>query len=399
LKKVTISFNIIGMSLQNLLNINITRKLNKPILLVYTMFLCLFFCLSGCLSPSGPVGGVEGYIGEENFPDSEVVPLENALISISGSNSTSLTDVDGYFRIDDVPIGSRKLTISKKNYYTYKIDNLIIVENENTMVNNGQFVVLEARHDKILFETGIEYYNNENYIEAFSCFEQLTADYPNSDYVDAAYFYIGNTLFQLKNYINSILVYLELIQRHPDSEYCDNAQLKIGDCYYATGDYIGAIYQYQKVIDNYPSSDLHINAFYGIATSYRKRGNYSQAINYYERIISNYSGTLLPLSQYYIGYSYYQMEDYSQAINNFQKTVDLYPTSIWLDGKNRMIAPCAQYYIAWCHENIGNWELAIEAYQIVIEEYPNDTWNDGRLISEDAQQRIDWIEQEYGSQY
>jgi len=103
------------------LNLNLHKHKNKR-KLVNVLVICFLslslFILSGCLSSNFSKGSVEGYIYEETVIDTR--PLEGSLLSITGSSNTALTDEEGYFRIDEVFIGSRTLTITKEGYITYK---------------------------------------------------------------------------------------------------------------------------------------------------------------------------------------------------------------------------------------------------------------------------------------
>jgi len=358
------------------------------IFLILLSFLLLL--LTGCLFSPFSKGSVEGYIHEETVIDTR--PLEGTLVSITGSSNTALTNEEGYFRIDEVYIGARNLTITKKEYITKKLV-VVIKENETTLIDDGRPIVVCAINDKFLFDGGIIYYDSGEYANAITTFQQLINDFPDSSYTDDAQYYIGYiNEKKLGYYIQALLEYQELINNYPDSSYTDDAQLGIGNCYYVTYDYSHAIEAYQKLIDDYPESSLLAIAQYSIAQSYRKLANYEQAILEFNKVIESYpeSDYAAP-AQYYIGYSHYQAQDYSQAILEFQKVIDYYPNSTWPSESERFIAPCAQYYIGWClGEKLGQWEDAISAYQLVIDNYPDSTWSSGSEIPPDAQYQIGW---------
>ena len=347
--------------------------------------------LNGCLFSPFSEGSVEGYIHEETVIDTR--PLEGALVSITGSSNTALTDVDGYFRIDEVSTGSRTLTISKEGYITYKRLSVGIIADELTMIEDGSPIVIQAADDKYLFDGGVIYYDSADYETALITFQQLVNDFPDSQYADDAQYYIGYIYEKrLGYYIQALLEYQELINNYPGSSYADDAQLGVGNCYYITYDYSHAIEAYQKLIDDYPDSSLLALSQYSIGQSYRKLANYEQAIIEYNKVIENYPESDYPApAQYYIGYSYYEAQDYIKAIIEFQKVIINYPDDIWPDGNNRLVAPCAQYYIGWCYgQKLGQWNDAISAYQLVIDNYPNSTWSSGNEIPPDAQYQIGW---------
>jgi len=367
-----------------------TDKGPSPVILLILLSFSLLL-LNGCLFSPFSKGSVEGYIHEETVIDTR--PLEGALVSITGSPNTALTDADGYFRIDEVYIGSRTLTVIKEGYITYKRLSIWITEEEITLIDDGNPIVVCANNDKFLFDGGIIYYDSSEYTNAITAFQQLINNFPDSSYADDAQYYIGYiNEKKLGYYIQALLEYQELINNYPDSPYTDDAQLGIGDCYYVTYDYPHAIEAYQKLIDDYPESSLLALAQYSIAQSYRKIANYTQAVIEFNKVIDNYPESDYPASaQYYIGYSYYEALNYSQAILEFHKAIDYYPDSTWLGESERLIAPCAQYYIGWCYgQKLEQWNDAIPAFQLIIDNYPNSTWSSGSEIPPDAQYQIGW---------
>jgi len=374
--------------IQNFKKIKNDKGPSPVIFLILLSFSLLL--LSGCLFSPFSKGSVEGYIHEETVIDTR--PLEGALVNITGSSNTALTDEDGYFRIDEVYIGARNLTITKKEYITKKLV-IVIKENETALVNDGNPIVVCAANDKFLFDGGIIYYDSGEYANAITTFQQLIDDFPDSQYADDAQYYIAYiNEKKLGYYIQALLKYQELINNYPDSPYADDAQLGIGNCYYITYDYLHAIEAYQKLIDDYPESSLLALAQYSIGQSYRKLANYTQAIIEFTKVIESYPESDYPApAQYYIGYSYYQAQNYNQAILEFQTTIDNYPSSTWPDDQDRLVAPCAQYYIGWCYgQKLGQWNDAITAFQLIIDNYPNSTWSNGSEIPPDAQYQIGW---------
>ena len=360
----------------------------SPVILLLLSFLLI---LNGCLFLPNSKGSVEGYIYEQTVIDSR--PLKDALISITGSSNTALTDSEGYFHLDEVSIGARTLTIAKESYITYRRLSVVIKEDEVTLIDNGNPIVVRAVDDKYLFDGGVIYYNMEDYNNAITTFQQLINDYPDSEYADEAQYYIGSiNEKKLGYYIQALLEYQKLIDNYPNSEFADDAQLGTGNCYYATKDYSHAIEAYQKVIDDYPDSSLLPLAQYSIGQSYRKLTNYEQAILEFTKTIENYpESEYAAPAQYYIASSYYDAQDYNQAILEFQKTVDNFPDSAWPGKSETLIAPCAQYYIGYCYgQKLGQWEEAIPAYQLIIDNYPNSTWPKGQEIPPDSQYQIGW---------
>ena len=361
-----------------------------PSPVIFLLFLLSFslLLLNGCLFAPLSKGSVEGYIHEETVINTR--PLEGALISITGSSNTALTDEDGYFRIDEVSIGSRTLTIIKEGYSKYHLLNVFIEEEKTTQAYSGNPIILQPCTEKYLFDGGIIYYNIEDYSAAITTFQQLLDDFPSSSYADDAQYYIAYINEKKFGYYSkALLEYYELLINYPDSIWADDAQLGMGNCYYSSGEYNNAIVEYQKVINDYPNNPFHDYTQYYIGHSYRGLYDFEQAVIEFSKVINNYleSDYVAP-AQYYIAYSYYQALNYNQAILEFQLTIDNYPDSTWPGEPDRFVAPLAQFYIGYCHGKLAQYPEAIAAYQLVIDNYSDSTWSDGRGIPPEAQFRI-----------
>ena len=398
------------------------RKLYQNILIL--LVLSLFLFSSGCLLPSSPTGSVEGFVYEET--DDGTIPLEGALVTISGSSNSALTNSDGYYRIDKVTTGFNSLTVVKEHYASKSITGIEVKENEIILI---QDIITRFSVEESLLEEGNDYYISGDYNQAIAAFQQLVDDFPDSEHADYAQFYIGCSYYNLSSfqisinefdkllenypdskfaddaqyyiaycnekklgyYSKALLEYYELIYNYPDSMWADDAQLGMGNCYYANSEYDNAIIEYQKVITEYEDSTLHDLTQYSIAHCYRKLSNYEEALIEYTKVISDYAESDYSApSQYYIAYTYYQKKETLQAILEFQIVIDNYPGAVWPgESQNRLIAPCAQYYIAWCYEKeLKQYSNAINAYQLVINNYPGSTWSDDREIPPEAQFQI-----------
>ncbi len=108
-------------------------------------FLAIAICLllilaAGCsLNPTPPTpeitGSIEGNVFEPTSPITQgMVLLSGALVSVSNTSNTALTNISGYFRIDEIPIGEQTVTISKEGYVTLTLESVAIIEGEITLL-------------------------------------------------------------------------------------------------------------------------------------------------------------------------------------------------------------------------------------------------------------------------
>ena len=378
------------------------KKLKKvkpargPSPVVFLVICLLLILATGCsINPPAPEisGSIEGNVFEPTSPVTQgMVPLSGALASVSNTSNTVLTDVLGYFRIDEIPVGEQTVTISKEGYVSLILKNVPIIEGELTLLGGeGQDpLILYPTAGKTQFDKAMSYYNDQDYVNAIIEFEKLLNNYSSSIYADDAQYYLALSYKHLQYYNKAILEFENLLLNYTYSAFADDAQFNIGDCYYIVGNYNQALIEYQKVIDNYPDSDLADNAQYSISHSYLKSVQYNPAISSFRKVVNNYPfSEFADDAQFYIGYCYTELEDFVEAIIEFKKVIENYPQGTWPDG--RSVPAVTQFYIGWCYEKFEDWINAIKAYQNVIDSYSNSTWSDGSLVSENAQARIDFI--------
>jgi len=364
---------------------------------VMFLAICLFLILAtGCsINPPVPniTGSIEGNIFEPTSPITQsMMLLSGALVSVSSTNHTALTNISGYFRIDEIPVGEQTVTISKEGYVTLTLEDVLIIEGEITLLGGEDQdpLILYPTAGKTHFDKAMSYYNDQDYVNAIIEFEKVLNDFPNCIYADDAQYYLALSYKHLHYYNSAILEFENFLSAYTHSAFADDAQFNIGDCYYAMDNYQQAQIEYQKVIDDYPNSDLADDAQYSISHTYLELELYNPAISSFQKVVNNYPfSEFADDAQFYIGYCYTKLEDFVQAIIEFKKVIEKYPQGTWPDG--RSVPAVTQFYIGWCYEKLEDWINAVKAYQKVIDNYPNSTWSDGNLISENAQGRIDFI--------
>jgi len=381
---------------------NYFKKFRKPARgpsPVMFLAICLFLILAaGCsLNPTPPTpdiaGSIEGNVYKLISPITQsMMSLSGALVSVSGTSNTTLTNTSGYFRIDEIPIGEQTVTISKDGFVPLTLEDVSIIEGEITLLGGGgqELLILYPTAGKTQFDKAMSYYNDQDYVNAIIEFEKVLNDFPNSIYADDAQYYLALSYKHLHYYNSAILEFENFLSVYTYSAFADDAQFNIGDCYYAIGNYDQAQTEYQKVIDDYPNSNLADEAQYSISHIYFVSELYSAAISSFQEVITNYPASeFADDAQFYIGYCYTELEDFVEAIIEFKKVIENYPQGTWPDG--RSVPAVTQFYIGWCYEKLDDCFHAIMSYQKVIDNYPDGTWSDGGLISENAQARIDWL--------
>ncbi|MCK4241441.1 MAG: carboxypeptidase regulatory-like domain-containing protein, partial [Candidatus Atribacteria bacterium] len=151
---------------------------------VVFLAICLLLILAtGCsINPPAPEisGSIEGNVFERTSPITlSMVLLSGALVSVSSTSNTVLTNISGYFRIDEIPVGEQTVTISKDGYVTLILEDIPIIEGEITLLGGGgqEPLILYPTAGKTQFDNAMSYYNDQNYVNAIIGFEKVLNDF------------------------------------------------------------------------------------------------------------------------------------------------------------------------------------------------------------------------------
>lgn len=207
-------------------------------------------------------------------------------------------------------------------------------------------------------------FDDRKYLEAQTEFQKLIWNFPGSDYVDEAHYYLAECFLQQEDYPSAIHSYQRLLQNYSQSPFADDAQYKVGLCYYKQSlparldqDFTHkAIRELRTFLEDYPNSEWVPEA---------------------QKLLM-VSRTKLAQKEYLNGHLYYRMGEYVSAIIYLQEVLKDYPDTKWADD--------AQFTIGECYRRQKKWDQALESYQQVLE-----TSISGRLVRQ-AQKRIDKIE-------
>jgi len=94
-----------------------------------------------------------------------------------------------------------------------------------------------------------------NYQGAIAGFQNFVKVYPNSVFTPNAYYWIGNSHFNLRDYKSAIATQQKLIGGYPDSPKAPDAMLNIASCQQELGDAAGSRKTLEDLVAKYPASD------------------------------------------------------------------------------------------------------------------------------------------------
>ena len=241
--------------------------------------------------------------------------------------------------------------------------------------------------------------------EAIGRYTNFITQFPESQFVTAAYFDQGAIYARQKDYDNARVNYELALQNTADRGLQAEIQSAIGLTYFDQGDYENAIVSYNVLLEQYPESAFIADAKVGIADSHFRLGNWSEATVAYERVINEHpdEGDLIPYSSLQIGEAYYKlgtnqrnageteagMATLELALQWYQKTIDEYPQD--------PVAPHALYGAIWALNDLGRQEELETVAREFIEKNKND--NEFDILAAEVQLRFADIKRTEFKQY
>ena len=241
--------------------------------------------------------------------------------------------------------------------------------------------------------------------EAIGRYTNFITQFPESQYVTAAYFDQGAIYSRQKDYDNARVNYELALQNTADRTLQAEIQSAIGRTYFDQGDYENAIVSYKTLLEEYPESDFIAEAKLGIADSHFRLSNWSEATVAYERVINEHEEAtdFIPYCSYQIGEAYYKlgsdqikagetdtgMATLELALQWYQKTVDDYPQD--------PVAPHALYGAIWALNDLGRKEELETIAREFIEKNKND--NEFDILAAEVQLRFADIKRTEFKQY
>ena len=241
--------------------------------------------------------------------------------------------------------------------------------------------------------------------EAIGRYTNFITQFPESQYVTAAYFDQGAIYARQKDYDNARVNYELALQNTADRGLQAEIQSAIGLTYYDQGDYENAVVAYNLLLEQYPESEFIADAKIGIADSHFRLGNWSEATVAYERVINEHpdEGDFIPYCSFQIGEAYYKlgtnqrnageteagMATLELALQWYQKTIDDYPQD--------PVAPHALYGAIWALNDLGRQEELETVAREFIEKNKND--NEFDILAAEVQLRFADIKRTEFKQY
>ncbi len=211
--------------------------------------------------------------------------------------------------------------------------------------------------------------NNDLKIETLS---ELSQGYPQSTYLDDAYFEIAETYLLLNDNRNALVWYEKTMSAFPNSSYVIKALQKTGLVHYNLNDYDEAIAILKKIIGNYPGTSEAKDALVTIRNIYMDKNAVSDYYAYAETVpFANVTVSEQDSITYLAAEMLYMNNNCAGAINAFADYQQRFPNGAFILSAN--------YYKAECDYKLNNMEDALAGYNFVLE-YPKSKFTENALL-------------------
>ncbi len=248
-------------------------------------------------------------------------------------------------------------------------------------------------------------YKQEKFELAEPKFHTLIENFPNSLFVENAWYAIGQLNYKLQKYDAARRAYKEVLDGFPNSEFKDDAQHLIAQSFLNEKNYEQAypefdklateefktfadlqaeamykaafclnqlardeeaIGRYTQFITEHPTSGYVTAAYFDIGAIYSKQKDYDNARVNYELALQNTDDRDLQAEiQVTIGRTYYEQQDYSNAVESYNTLLEEYPECDFISEAKLGIADSYFKSAAWSESTV--------AYQRVLDEHPDET--------------------------
>ena len=116
----------------------------------------------------------------------------------------------------------------------------------------------ESEEEFLLWSNSLKLIENSRYSEAAENLRLLILSFPQGEYTNEAYFYLGDIYFQQQMYQDSIETFNSLLNNFPENNRTPESIFKLGLNFLRLEDELAAISNFNNVIQNYPESSAAI---------------------------------------------------------------------------------------------------------------------------------------------
>ncbi len=262
-----------------------------------------------------------------------------------------------------------------------------------------------------LFKLGTTYYIAGNYAKAREKLLLLISEYPKSERLGLAYYWIGQSyanenkfieaeeylleavsldrygekidytiyslayVYEMQNkYSDAVSYYDELLAFHLDSKLLPSAQLRIGGSYFKLKEYDRAILELTDPLIDELDKKGQIEAGHLLANSYFRLGQYDKAEETFRNVLAkNSSGDIERELEFGIAWVNFQQKNYEQSYKQFKQLAN--------ENANDSLSIKSLYWSGESKRYLGETNEAEKIYNSFLQKYKTNNYTDAVRLS------------------
>jgi TolA-binding protein len=152
----------------------------------------------------------------------------------------------------------------------------------------------DPRCDRATHHLGVCYLMAKQYDNAQKTLEGVVKNYPKSDVLEATYFHLGLTQYELgragkaASYDAAAGTFAALLKQFPKGKYTAQALFCRGECFYARDKKKEAAAMYDELVEKYPDDKLVLDALYALGVTQEELQDWSGAGKTYDAFLKKF---------------------------------------------------------------------------------------------------------------
>lgn len=224
------------------------------------------------------------------------------------------------------------------------------------------------------FSYALKLFNEGFYDISAQQFSEFVNNYPNSDKLPDAKYYLAQALYRINDYANARIEFQSLAVTFPDYEKAPQAWKMVGELYLELGKQADAAKAFETVKVLYPDNPVAPQSMLKAAEAYIELNSFTQA----DRVLKEFLDRYVNSPEYPEGHLIYgklltKRGDFERAKNEFERAANL--------SKDKNISSKANLGVASVYHKLGLLNQAAKYYQNVIDINPNTTTALSAIVS------------------
>ncbi len=218
--------------------------LNKKLLLLVLGVVVL----SGCaMSEEGILSSI--------MNSSNNIDQKKTIEEIEIEINSSLKDIDNLEQENEERFSELASRINKLEQILFQLVKDLQIDNES---DTKVMVLNQSKNDlgREEYQLAFELLKDENYESARDSFIKFIRLYQDSDFVDDAKYWLGETYYAQRLFTQALKEFEEVLTKFPNSGKIPEALLKKGFCYFELGEVEKSRQLLKSVVNQYPDSSV-----------------------------------------------------------------------------------------------------------------------------------------------